>query len=392
VVSRGNPVREQHEEEVLPQAGRAVPGRGHHCADQMVDDPLPNGNSDGEDDEFFAEKSDHSKVKTAIATKYFFAWAEIISPKARSNRMAYVDLYAGPGRYMDGTKSTPLLILEHAIANPHMRDTLVTYFNDAKPAHADSLETAINALPGIGTLKYQPAIDKDKVGPATVDTFGKPHIPTFAFIDPYGYKGLSLGLVNAVIKDWACECLFFFNYNRINPGINNQRVAPHMEGLFGAPRLAALQADVKDRAPAEREMLVLAALTHALEDLGGRFIVPFRFKMDEARSNEPLPHVREQELPRLRDHAWRDGEGEFLRYRRRAVVRVQPGTTDIPFRRAQLGGTGRQADLRPCRHGDDRGGGVRAAQPRQALREAKLQGGLDSARKGRSGLCESPGC
>ena len=39
----------------------------------MVDDPLPNGNSDGEVDEFFAEKSDHSKVKTAIATKYFFA-------------------------------------------------------------------------------------------------------------------------------------------------------------------------------------------------------------------------------------------------------------------------------------------------------------------------------
>jgi three-Cys-motif partner protein len=47
----------------------------------------------------------------------------------------------------------------------------------------------------------------------------RPIIPTFAFIDPYGYKGLSLGLVHAVLKDWACECLFFLNYNRINAGI-----------------------------------------------------------------------------------------------------------------------------------------------------------------------------
>ncbi len=208
--------------------------------EQVVDTSLPNGDGLGEVDEFFAEKSDHSQVKTTIATKYFFSWASIIGPKTRANKIGYVDLYAGPGRYVDGTKSTPLLILERAISDPTMRDKLVTYFNDGKPAHAESLESAISALPGLNTLKYQPHIDKNKVGPGTVSAFGKPLIPTFAFIDPYGYKGLSLGLVNAVIKDWACECLFFLNYNRINPGINNPMVRPHMEALFGAPRLAAL--------------------------------------------------------------------------------------------------------------------------------------------------------
>ena len=37
-------------------------------------------------DEFFVEGSDHSQVKTTIATKYFFTWADIIGRKARSNR------------------------------------------------------------------------------------------------------------------------------------------------------------------------------------------------------------------------------------------------------------------------------------------------------------------
>ena len=46
----------------------------------------------------------------------------------------------------------------------------------------------------IETLKYAPKIDKKTVGPGTVTAFAKPIIPTFAFIDPYGYKGLSLGL------------------------------------------------------------------------------------------------------------------------------------------------------------------------------------------------------
>jgi hypothetical protein len=40
--------------------------------------------------------------------------------KSRSDRIAYVDLFAGPGRYGNGTKSTPLLILETAIANPQI--------------------------------------------------------------------------------------------------------------------------------------------------------------------------------------------------------------------------------------------------------------------------------
>lgn len=54
-------------------------------------------------------------------------------PQARRNpdpKIAYLDLFAGPGRYKDGTKSTPLLILEKAIQDDAMSQMLVTIFND----------------------------------------------------------------------------------------------------------------------------------------------------------------------------------------------------------------------------------------------------------------------
>jgi len=39
---------------------------------------------------------------------------------------------------------------------------------------------------------------------------------------------------------WGCDCVFFFNYNRINAGINNPGVKKHMDALFGEERADAL--------------------------------------------------------------------------------------------------------------------------------------------------------
>ncbi len=74
------------------------------------------------DQNFFEESRDQSIVKATIVSKYFWAWAKVIIPtaKAHGGNIAYLDLFAGPGRYQDGTKSTPLLILQQAIADPDM--------------------------------------------------------------------------------------------------------------------------------------------------------------------------------------------------------------------------------------------------------------------------------
>jgi len=89
---------------------------------------------------------------------------------------------------------------------------------------------------------------------------------------------LSLQLVNAVVKDWACECVFFFNYNRVSMGLGNDAVKPHMDALFGPERSEALRVELEGMAPADRELAVIEALSQSLNPTGNRFVLPFRFR------------------------------------------------------------------------------------------------------------------
>jgi three-Cys-motif partner protein len=100
---------------------------------------------------FFEETKEQSVVKSAIVSKYFWAWSKVMMSQIRSTtkKIAYIDLFAGPGRYKDGTQSTPLLVLKRAIDDTDMCKMLVTVFNDKNEDNSRSLEQAIKDLPGV---------------------------------------------------------------------------------------------------------------------------------------------------------------------------------------------------------------------------------------------------
>lgn len=237
-------------------------------------------------DSFFNAKSARSEAKARIVAKYFHAWAQVVRRAAKlhsEGRLAYIDLFAGPGRYLDSSKSTPLLILEDAVKDADLSQMLISIFNDIDRGNTHSLSKAIETIPGIGNLKNQPAIYTDEVGEHIVAMFEKMSlVPTFFFIDPWGYKGLSLRLVNSVLRNWGSDCVFFFNYNRIQMGLTNPKVKYHMDQLFGVQRADALRAEIANEDPKVREKIILTTLTDALKEMGGKFVQPFCFKTDDA--------------------------------------------------------------------------------------------------------------
>lgn len=235
---------------------------------------------------FFDESTEHSRIKATITRDYFWAWAKVIlaTVKGRGGHIAYIDLFAGPGRYKDGTKSTPLLILESAIVDHEMSQHLVTLFNDADKENASKLQMEIDALPGIEKLKYKPQVEAEEVGDKIVAMFEQSKlVPTFFFVDPWGYKGLSLGLINSVLKNWGCDCVFFFNYNRINMGLNNEAVKEHMDVLFGEERANQLRTKLAGLPASEREAAIVEALLEALRELGAEYVLPFCFKDENGK-------------------------------------------------------------------------------------------------------------
>jgi three-Cys-motif partner protein len=167
------------------------------------------------DRSFFNESLEQSVIKAAITQKYFWAWAKVIIPTAKKcdGKIGYIDLFAGPGRYKDGAKSTPMLILEKAITEPDFCSMLVSVFNDADAANTSSLEEAISSILDINKLRHKPKILNLEVNDELVRELESVHfIPSLFFIDPWGYKALSIKLFSSIIKDWGCDCIFFFNY------------------------------------------------------------------------------------------------------------------------------------------------------------------------------------
>ncbi|HIK12325.1 MAG TPA: three-Cys-motif partner protein TcmP [Oscillatoriaceae cyanobacterium M33_DOE_052] len=255
-------------------------------------------------EDFFDEQSEQSEVKSRIVAKYFDAWARIMIKQARHyniSNIAYVDLFCGRGRYKDGNASTPLLVLERAIADPDMRKMLVTLFNDKNTNCTQVIADEIRSIPGIEKLENKPLICNLEVGEQIKEKLEElGSCPKLVFVDPWGYKGLSLDLIGFIIKNWGCDCIFFFNYNRINPGVRNPKVEEHMNSLFGQKRADILKAKLYPMSPHQRELTIVESISEALQEIGGQYVLPFGFKNDSGKTSHHLifvsKHVRGYEI------------------------------------------------------------------------------------------------
>ena len=272
-------------------------------------------------EKFFTEQREQSLVKSTIVSKYFGAWSKVILAQRGVARIAYLDLFAGPGRYDQGADSTPVMVLKRALAEPRLRETLVTIFNDRDPDNCKSLEKTLGEIEGISALKFPPRVMNHEVGTEMVNLFASMSmVPTLFFVDPWGYKGLSLRLINSVLQNWGCDGVFFLNYNRVNAGLSNPAVRPHMDALFGEQRVADLQLRIENLSPRDRETAVIEELAEALQALGGRYVLPFQFRNNEGTrtshylvfvSKNPLGYKLMKEIMAKESSLWEQGVPTF---------------------------------------------------------------------------------
>jgi len=98
----------------------------------------------GVEERFFDYSSESSRIKQKIVVDYFSSWANVL---ARNRIVGYADLFAGPGRYKNGEKSTPLLITERVIQDERLRKSVRLWFNEGDPDYAKQLKENVLSLP-----------------------------------------------------------------------------------------------------------------------------------------------------------------------------------------------------------------------------------------------------
>jgi hypothetical protein len=94
------------------------------------------------------------------------------------------------------------------------------WFNEGDSVHYEKLKANIHSVPGFATLTHAPKITAHIISPAFASQLSRMRTPSFVFVDPCGYKGLSLRLIASALKPFGNDCIFFFNYNRINMKIS----------------------------------------------------------------------------------------------------------------------------------------------------------------------------
>jgi len=123
----------------------------------------------------------------------------------------------GPGVYEDGTPSTPVFVMKTIIKEPTLREQVLSFFGDESPACIEKLKATFAALPGIDTLQHAPEIEVQSAKNSGLDKDFETArlVPSFMFLDPFGYEGVTAKLIRSVLKDWGCDVIFFFCFKRL---------------------------------------------------------------------------------------------------------------------------------------------------------------------------------
>uniref|UniRef100_Q01S55 GMT-like wHTH domain-containing protein n=1 Tax=Solibacter usitatus (strain Ellin6076) TaxID=234267 RepID=Q01S55_SOLUE len=233
-----------------------------------------------EEDFFDEEPRDSSRVKRQIVTEYFGYYMNVMARDGRSP--GYVDLFAGPGKYGSGEESIPILICKQVAANERLRNKVKLWFNEGDPELYKKLQENIAAIPKIDSFAHPPRITNRIISRAFAPQLSGMRTPSFIFVDPCGYKGVSLKLIASALQPFGNDCIFFFNYNRVNMKLSYELMNESVNSFFEAERAERVRSEIRGlESPKAREQIILAAVTTALKEQVHAYCLTFGFRTRE---------------------------------------------------------------------------------------------------------------
>lgn len=268
-------------------------GSQYHCSSVITDRVrlFMSGNHSTTDG-FFKSQKEKSRVKTYIVTEFFKAYFPIINSAFSNKDIWYIDLFCGPGQYDDGSKSTPIVLLDivEQFGNNDIREKLHIIFNDRDPNYIERLKSLIINHPVLPKLKYKPVITNLRASDVDLSIYTKRNNPIFSFVDPWGYKDVTVSQVWKLVKNIGSDCVLFFNSGRILQDISKPANITDFEQLFGPYYADAKQLqkrmDLTQRQKAEQFVVLFSKNLYKTvsEEANGKykiFVLPFYVEADD---------------------------------------------------------------------------------------------------------------
>jgi three-Cys-motif partner protein len=178
----------------------------------------------------------HTVAKLDILRFYLDAWFPILS--ARAPRLLYIDGFAGPGRYLGGEPGSPIValnsILDRSSPLPCVVDLIFVEENRDRFAYLRSELDQITLPDRIHVHPIHGRFDEWLL--PILNQFepdGRRSAPTFAFVDPFGWRGMPFALIERLLRNPSCEVFVNFMYEEINRFLGHPQQVEAWDELFG---------------------------------------------------------------------------------------------------------------------------------------------------------------
>jgi len=192
------------------------------------------------------EAKPHTLAKIEIVGRYLYLWFSILGAHGSNKRLVYIDGFAGPGRYTNSDRSSPVAALQAAKdaiqqSKANLQGVEFAFlFVEKQRDFADSLRNIIESEEWPPEVKWrvEHGSFEDKVGGILTNlrTSGAKLAPTFAFIDPFGATGLPFRVVAEILSYPKCEVLLNLDSDGIGRVLTAQQFEKnqaHLDALFG---------------------------------------------------------------------------------------------------------------------------------------------------------------
>ncbi len=249
------------------------------------------------------ELDPHTLVKHEILNRYLNAWFAILG---QSNKhVVYIDGFCGPGRYEGGEEGSPIIALKAALNHRKILEhkKIEFLFIDVDSRRITHLNSELKKIPIPPNFSVKTEIntfdERFRTLLNELEVKGAQSVPIFAFIDPFGFKGIPLELVERLLKNQKTEAFINLSVDAINRWLEHpdEQIPQHIIDAFGTDEVF----DIVKKHGKRRESLRL--LYQRQLERFAKFVRYFKMENSDKKTiyylffatNHPLGHVKMKE-------------------------------------------------------------------------------------------------
>jgi three-Cys-motif partner protein len=162
----------------------------------------------------------------------------VILSQGRFPEILYIDGFAGPGQYEGGEAGSPIIALDTALGfQPPLTAKIHFLFVEERGDRSDHLRQQVTkrTLPPNFSVIVEGGITFETAFTNRYSSYVRQGrlMPTFAFIDPFGWTGAPFNLVKQILSNRSCEVFVNFMYEEINRFIGHPDQVENFNSFFG---------------------------------------------------------------------------------------------------------------------------------------------------------------